>query len=312
MKIKHLLIGASILFGSALLAQNEYTPDYAQFLLEFEKGVNEKTMTKDWKKRKSSWEAEIQSAKSLDQLTSLFSEFTTHLNPKVVNVETLPKVTINEELYYSGQSIVSFANAFPKEQLNPDFKLNDFNTSVKAKITDIKAIETQKAKDLEQKLIQTNFSDFETVFNEVFQDSKKGSFFNTIDKKTGNTCTVKTKMKAAEEANITIDEENIYSYNTTVKVGSSIDLARDMLNSLMKKIENNLPGGYVMHEWMEDIYVDRVRFEYEFDHEEFRISAKQPTTYIAIVQKGEDYYIKWGVNEPVFKDWSKTNKDWNR
>ncbi|MFP5470717.1 MAG: hypothetical protein ACLGGV_03910 [Bacteroidia bacterium] len=299
--------------ASSLLvfSQNQYTPDYAQFLLEFEQGVSEKAMSKDWKKRKSAWETEVTNAKDLQQLNTLFSEFTSNLNPKVVNAQTLPKVELNEEYYYNGQAIASFANAFPKEQLNASFNLNEFNTSVKAKTSDIKEIEAKKAKDLEAKTVQTSFSDFQSTFNEVFIDSKKQSFFNTIEKKTGNNVySVKTKMKAAGETFIDVSDENIYAYHSVVKVGSDIDLARDILNTLMRSIEKNLPGGYVMREWVEETYIDRVRFEYEFDHEEFRISAKQPTCYIAIIQKESDYYITWGVTEPVFKDWSKTNKDW--
>lgn len=313
MKIKHLLIGVSLVISGLSFSQNEYTPDYAQFILEFEQNVNEKSMSKDWKKRKSTWETEVQGANSLEDLNKLFEEFTTNLNPKVVEASKLPKVKLNGEYYYNGQSLVSFANAFPKDQLKEDFKLEEFNTSVKAKTSDIKEIEAKKDKEREQNLIKTNFSDFEKVFTEVWEDSKKGSFINTIDRKSGTTCSVRNKMKAADESNILISDENIYAYHTTVIVGKDLDLARDMLNNLMKKIESDLlPGGYGMHEWMEDIYVDRVRFEYEFEHEEFRVSAKQPTCYIAIVQKDDNYYIKWGITEPVFKDWGKSNKDWNK
>lgn len=298
----------SSLFG---FSQNQYTPDYAQFLLEFEQGVSDKAMSKDWKKRKSTWKTEISSAESLEQLNTLFSEFTSNLNSKVINIQTLPKVELNNEYYYNGQAISSFANAFPKEHLNESFDVNEFNTSVKAKTNDIKAIEAKKAKEMESKLVESSFSDFQPMFNEIFIDSKKGSFFNTLDKKMADRkYSVKKKMNAADEAYILISDEDIFSYHTTVKVGSDIDLARDVLNTLMQKIENNLPGGYVMREWIEEIYVDRVRFEYEFDHEEFRISAKQPTCYIAIVEKESNYYIMWGVTEPVFKDWSQTNKDW--
>ncbi len=310
MKLKLFFVS---LFVSLFLnsnAQNEYTQDYAQFLLEIEQNMNDKAMTKDWKKRKSTWETEISSATTLEQLNSLFEEFTSNLNPKVINQQTLPKVVLNNEYYYNGQSIIKFASVLPKEQMNPEFDEKEFNTTVRAKSDDIKAIELKKSKEQEQAIVKSNFSDFESVFNDVFQDSKKGSFFNTIEKKSDNGYSVKTKMKASEETTISVSDENIYSYSSIVKIGSDLDLARDVLNKLMKSMENSLPGGYVLREWIEETYVDRTRFEYEFDHEEFRISAKQPTSNIAIIQKEGNYYIKWGVTEPVFKDWSKTNKDW--
>jgi hypothetical protein len=310
MKTKHLLLALAISISSLAFSQNEYTQDYAQFLLDIEQNVSDKAMIKDWKKRKSSWENELQAATSLEQVNTLFEEFTNNLNPKLINIKTLPKVELNNEYYYNGQTIIKFVSVFPKEHLNANFNEKDFNTSVRAKSDDIKAIETKKAKELEQKVVKTNFSDFEQVFQEVFQDSKKGSFFNTIDKKSGNRCTVKIQMKASEDSFIIISDENIYSYYNTIKVGSDLDLAHDILNKLMQTMEKNIPGGYVLREWIEDTYVDRIRYEYEFDHEEFRISAKQPTANIAIIEKDGNYYIKWGVTEPVFKDWSKTNKDW--
>jgi hypothetical protein len=311
MKLKHLLLGLAISVGSLAFSQNEYVADYAQFLLEIEQNTSDKAMLKDWKKRKSAWENDLNSATSYEQLNTLMQEYTENLNPKLINLKTLPKLAITNEYYYNGQAIVSFVTVFPKEYLKSDFKVNDFTTSVKAKSADIKAIETEKAKKLEQKLVQANFADFDQVFTQIFQDSKKASFFNTAEKKIADGMySVNNKMKASEETYIVVDEENIFSYHSFVKIGSDIELAHDVLSTMMKRMENNLPGGYALKEWIEETYTDRTRYEYEFEAEEFRISAKQPTSHIGIVQRGNDYYLRWGVTEPVFKDWSKTNKDW--
>ncbi len=307
MKLKFTLLSVAFGMLATLNAQESHVKEYANYLVEIEQSINPKAMNKTWKKRQSSWEEEVQTVSSTDELNKLAEEFTSNLSSKMIPVESMPKLNHSGDYEAYGKSLVNFASALPQDATT--INKPDFRTNVIAAGNDFKMAEMKvKANKLKAEIKP----DFVNVFQIVFEDAKKGSFSKVADAKIDETTfSVRKKMNLATKAKITIDEEKIYTYQTDVELTDDLQTAKSILKDMIAAILSNTPDEYIESEWIDEAYVDRTIYQYEFEAEIFSVTAKKPTVAIGLVKKGLLYYVVWSVTEPVFKDWKQSNKDWN-
>lgn len=307
MRLKITLIAAFVALVSFSKAQENYVKEYASFLVEIEKSIDKKAFSKAWKKRQSAWEQETLTVNSKEELNKLSDELTSNLSPKVIPSGSMPKLKFTGDYEAYGKSLSKFAAALPQETTS--INAADFKTTVLAVGQEFKQKEMQaRAK----KLMAQIKSDFTATFKAVFEDSRKGSFAKIADQKQDGGYSVNTKMKLAESAKITIDEEKIYTYTTDIKLTDDLEAARKVLKQMQVIIKANVEAEYGVGEWLDEAYVDRTVYDYEFKNEIFSVTAKKPSMAIGILNKKDGiYYIRWSVTEPVFKDWKRTNADWN-
>lgn len=288
-------------------AQNDnHIKEYAAFLVEIEQSIDKKAMDKNWKKRQDDWRQEVLTVESPEKLNTLAEEFKSNFSSKVVSPSALPSLKFTGDYEAYGKDLSRFAGALPREASNLD--VASYKTTVLAVGQEFKQKEmAARAKQLKMQVKP----DFTKVFKQVFEDSKQGSFAKIADDKKGDGYTVNVKMNLAESAEITIDEEKIYTYTTDVKLTDDLAAAKEILKDMQAIIKANVPSEYGVGEWIDEEYVDRTVYDYEFKNEIFSVTAKKPSIAIGLIKKGDVYYIRWSVTEPVFKDWARTNRDWN-
>lgn len=288
-------------------AQDSHVKEYASFLVDIEKSIDSKAMLKAWKKRKSDWEEETGVVSTSDELNVLSEEFIANLSPKVVPAGSMPKLRLSADYENYGKDLSRFVLALPQDVST--LNATDFRTNVLAVGQQFKQEEmAANARKIKAEIKP----DFTSVFKLVFEDAKKGSFAQIADSKIDeSTYSVRNKMKLSDKSSVTIDEEKIYTYSTDVPLTDDLETAKSVMKDLIAIIKSNTPKEYIEGEWLDETYVDRTIYQYEFEAENFSVTAKKPTVAIGLVKKGMLYYVVWSVTEPVFKDWKATNRDWN-
>lgn len=292
------------LFCSFLYSQNDKMVNtYANFLLEIEKSISVKGMTKAWKKRKSDWENGITAIKNGDVLNEMSSEFKNN----ILENSDLPDLKWNGDYNQYGSYLIKFSSTLSKEI--SDINVEDFISRIEAEGL---KIEEQITAELIKELKISLEYEFATMFKNVLNDSKSGSFANIITNKIGDRkFGVNTKLTNSVITEINVDEEEIFTYKSKVKLSNDLASSKGLLSFMQDVVKKEL-AGYKEDAWTEDEYVNRTNYQYEFEAEKFSITAKKPTVAIGMIQKSNIYYIVWSVTEPVFKDWSKSNRDWNK
>lgn len=307
MNLKLVVVTVFSVFILGAKAQDNHVQEYASFLVDIEKSMDKKAMSKTWKKRKSAWEQEILSVSTIDELNKLSDEFASSLSPKMVPSGSVPKLKFSNDYQAYGKDLSKFAGALPEEA--SDINSNDFRTTVLAVGQEFKDKEMQAQARKVKSQIK---SDFTPVFKAVFEDSKRGSFAKIAGEKINDQSYTSTvKMELADDAKINIDEEKIYTYKTEVKLTNDLAIAKSVIKDMVATIKANTPTEYIESEWLDETYVDRTIYQYEFEAEIFSVTAKKPTVAIGLVKKSDIYYVVWSVTEPVFKNWKVSNRDWN-
>ena len=159
MNLKITLIAAFVTLISFAKAQDYHIKEYASFLVDIEKSIDKKAMSKDWKKRKSSWEEEVLTVDSQDELNKLSEEFVSNLSSKVIPSGSMPKLKFTGDYEAYGKSLSKFAGALPQEALNIDAA--DFKTTVLAVGQEFK----QKEMEAQARKVKAQIkSDFTPIF----------------------------------------------------------------------------------------------------------------------------------------------------
>lgn len=307
MRLKITLITAFVALFSFAKAQESHVKEYANFLVDIEKSIDKKAMSKAWKKRQAEWEEETVSVSSQEELNKLSDELMSNFSPKMIPSGSVPKLKFTGDYQQYGKDLSRFAMALPQDVST--LNKSDFKTTVLAVGDEFKQKELEARAN---KLKAEVKPDFTNVFQLVFEDSKKGSFSKIADSKIDEAMySVRKKMNLSTKAQILIDEEKIFTYKTEVELTEDLNTAKAILKDMIAIINAQTPSEYVESEWIDESYVDRTIYQYELEAEIFSVTAKKPTVAIGLVKKGLLYYVVWSVTEPVFKDWKQTNRDWN-
>lgn len=271
MNYKLVLFAVFLSVSSFVTAQESHIKEYASFLVDIEQSIDKKAMNKSWKKRQSIWEEETLTVSSPLGLNSLSDEFISNLSTKVINEGSMPMLNFSSDYVAYGKSLIQFVSVLPPEITTINAK--DFRTTVLAIGQDFKSEEmAARARELKTQVK----SDFTPVFQIVFEDAKQGSFSKVAGSKIDEaTYDVNKKMKLSGETKITIDEEKIYTYRTEVELTEDLESAKAILKNMIAMIKSMTPSGYIEGEWLDEAYVDRTIYQYEFEAEIFSVTAKK-------------------------------------
>lgn len=271
---------------------------YGGYLLELEQNISSKAFLKVWKNDKKTWEAECKSATTVKELTELTQRLAT---VSYVYRQVRPMLVTEESLYAQSGAILMLKNILTEdllkwsEQDQAAWKNNveSFKSSLEAK-EKVRLAEQRKVKVAEIML------DFKEKFNLILEDSKKGSFANTIDgEKSGSEIKVKVFFTQGENARVNVDGDNIYTYSVEFSVNTDEELAKETYKEMLAVINENVPSGYEETTKYDGKYYKSQASYFEFKAEKFALTAKQPSVLLGLVKDFSS--IELQIQEPVFK-----------
>ena len=273
--------------------------DYAGILEELESNVSNKEFVKVWKKQKKTWESNCNSATTVKQVSELTVEFIS----KVYEVKMLKAMIVTTEKL-SDQSL-ALSNVYDILKDTDLVKWSDsdrqtFRTKLDGLIAKIG--DQQKKQDARERalLIKSVMEDFDSVFQAILKDSKKGSFANTIEgSKDGSAFGVKVKFKAGKGQQVFVNGDNIYEFQVEFNTNNDALLASALQESMIKVIQERVPEGFAKSNKYDKAYVKNEGYRFEFKAEKFAFTAKQPSVLIGAKKDGSSVVLK--ITEPVFK-----------
>ncbi len=299
--MRKLLLIAFTLLGVIGNAQSG-AKEYAGLLLEFEQNISSKDFAKAWKKDKKDWESKCSSASTEKDVAAL----TAQLANKVYEVKMVKmKVVATGGLADQCQNLLQLHK-------NAGAYLDGWNagkqTTWKGKLEGILEFERKKAEkeaDLARvKKVGDMMQGFEATFKAIFEDSKKGSFANTVDgskKEQGGKTVIEVKQKFAAGSNqiITVDGDNIYQFEVMFDTEGDEVLSAQLLAKMLSIIESNVPEGYKKKIMYGGDFVKAQKYNFEFESEKFADTAKKPSATIGSLKGGKG--VQLIISEPVFK-----------
>ncbi len=273
--------------------------EYAGMLQELESKVSNKEFVKVWKKQKKTWESNCKNATTVKQVSELTVEFIS----KVYEVKMLKAMIVTaEKLSDQSMALSNVYNILKDTDLDKwsDNEKQTFRTKLDGLIAKIG--EQQKKQDASERvlLIKSVMEDFDSVFQAILNDSKKGSFANTIDgAKQGSVFGVKVKFKAGKGQQIFVDGDNIYEFQVEFNTNNDALLASALQESMLKVIQERVPEGFAKSNKYDKSFVKNEGYRFEFKAEKFAYTAKQPSVLIGAKKDGSSVVLK--ITEPVFK-----------
>ena len=218
--------------------------EYAGMLQELESNVSNKEFVKVWKKQKKTWESNCKDATTVKQVSELTVEFIS----KVYEVKMLKAMIVTtEKLSDQSMALSNVYNILKDTDLDKwsDNEKQTFRTKLDGLIAKIG--EQQKKQDASERalLIKSVMEDFDSVFQAILNDSKKGSFANTIEgAKQGSAFGVKVKFKAGKGQQVFVDGDNIYEFQVEFNTNNDALLASALQESMIKVIQERVPEGF--------------------------------------------------------------------
>jgi len=273
--------------------------EYAGMLEELESNVSNKEFIKVWKKQKKTWESNCKDATTVKQVSKLTVEFIS----KVYEVKMLKAMIVTtEKLSDQSMALSNVYNILKDTDLDKwsDNEKQTFSTKLDGLIAKIG--EQQRKQDARERalLIKSVMEDFDSVFQAILMDSKKGSFANTIEgDKDGNAFGVKVKFKAGKGQQVFVDGDNIYEFQVEFNTNNDALLASALQESMIKVIQERVPEGFAKSNKYDKAYVKNEGYRFEFKAEKFAFTAKQPSVLIGAKKDGSSVVLK--ITEPVFK-----------
>lgn len=277
----------------------ELIQEYAGMLQELESNVSNKEFIKAWKKQKKTWESNCKNAATVKQVSELTVEFIS----KVYEVKMLKAMIVTtEKLSDQSAALSNVYNILKDTDLVKwtDNNKQTFRTKLDGLIAKINT--QQEKQDARQRalLIKSVMEDFDSVFQSILKDSKKGSFANTIEgDKVENAFSVKVKFKAGKEQKVAVDADNIYEFQVEFSTNNDPFLANALQESMIRVITERVPEGFAKSIKYDKVYVKNEAYRFEFKAEKFVFTAKQSSVLIGAKKDGSSVVLK--ITEPVFK-----------
>lgn len=297
--MKNLLLVLTVTLFSFGGNAQELIKEYSAVLLELEQGVSSKEFSKAWKKQKGDWEKGCNNATTVKDVSSLAVEFIS----KVYEVKMLKAMIITTDNLQD--QCIALSNVYNILKPNDlakwdDVKHKSWNNELNSLTEKVKTAQQKEDAKNRAEYIKTAMADFKTVFVAVLEDSKKGSFANTLEgSKANNEFKVKVKFKAGENHKIVVDGDNIYEYEVEFNTKGDVLLATGLQEAMLKVIEGNVPEGFAKSAKYDKSFVKNEGYRFEFKAEKFALTAKQSSVLIGAKKDGSAVVLK--ITEPVFK-----------
>jgi hypothetical protein len=273
--------------------------EYAGMLQELESNVSNKEFIKAWKNQKKTWDSNCENATTVKQVSELTVEFIS----KVYEVKMLKAMlVVTEKLSDQIMALSNVYNILKETDLDKwsDNDKKAFRTKLDVLIAKIS--EHQKKQDARDRalLIKSVMEDFDSVFQAILNDSKKGSFANTVEgEKKESAFAVKVKFIAGKGQQVVVDEDDIFEFQVEFTTNNDHLLASALQESMIKVIQERVPEGFSKSITYDKAYVKNEAYRFEFKAEKFAFTAKQPSVLIGAKKDGSSVVLK--ITEPVFK-----------
>lgn len=279
-----------------------------QNMLELEQQVFEKTFSKKWEKTtKKNWELKCNGAKSVEELNVLFNQFS-DLFAQVTDFSmgnSDAKSEVELAHYLLKVKSVIKKEYLPKWTENAQKEWSErLNKIIEA---DKLAIEKQKQKEEGERqvkrlmILNSVTKDFETNFKTVFEDSKKNNFKTVrsgVAEGVKKTSTSTVLFNGASKPIIELDHQNSLAYSVVFETQNDLQLAEKIVEELAKIIANSLPTEYKKTNSLDELFVKKNKFVFEFTGAKFSDTAKNPTITIGILENTKN--VVFIITEPVF------------
>jgi hypothetical protein len=279
-----------------------------QNLLEFQQQVYQKDFSKKWvKTTQKNWEAKCSSANSIEELNTLFNQFS-DLFAQVTDFSmgnSDAKTEVELAQYLLKVKSVIKKEYLPKwsETAQKDWT-DRLNKMIEA---DKIAAEKQKQKEEGERqvkrlmILSAVTKDFESNFKVVFEDSKKNNFktirSGTIEgSKKSSTSSV--LFNSASKPVIELDENNSLIYSVTFDTKNDLQLAEKIVEEFSKLVLLNVPSEFKKTNSIDDQFVNKNKFLFEYTGAKFSDTAKNPTITIGIDNTTKNVVLI--ITEPVF------------
>lgn len=274
---------------------------YKDLLLSVEQNVNYKPFKKLWKKEQTAWEEKVNNAKSVKELTESTASFAN----KVFIAKQVKMASIStENLKEQTIGLKNVVNLLKEDGLNGWSGLDEWFKKADDFIAAEQAKEDEQKQMQRFQFISAALKDFEKNFPKIFEDSKKGSFANSIEGKVlvkdgQKIYRVKQEFSKGRDEIITIDEDNIYTYHVVFDANNDEEIAQKIFEEFVAYLESNLPQGYAKTNMFDGKYVNKNRYVFEFKGESFSATAKRPSVSIGRLKDVPTVMVE--IEEPVFK-----------
>ncbi len=301
-----LCVALGVLLSSAAYGGNE--AKYAELTLEMTGMVNVKMMEKDWKKRKSAWEAEAKKAKDVKAMSKLLMEFESLLNSKTIGVDWAKRRKgwageMKGVSAYSayGDHLIELANAINVEAMGDAWAGRKDGW-----ISDIKKL--NKAVALSSEAVKVDAAAFKTTFDKIWAEAKPGfaalkvgDAINQGDMQMWKTNTLLPQAAGAGIVMIKEEDSDNNRYVANYDAGKYEQNAKKLVEDLVKIMDGMMPEGFARSTTYTGGYMNGTGHIYEFQAEKFVEVGRRPSILIGARKNGEQYVVEFMVTEPVFK-----------
>jgi hypothetical protein len=277
-------------------------------LLEMEQQIFHKSFSKKWNKtKKVTWEKNLSQANTVNELNTLFNEYSDLLaqsiqvslgNCDATNEIEMAHYLIKVYPYIKNDLTPKWSESARKEWVN---RLEQLIAAEELKIKKQKEKEEKERQMKRLALLSSIIKGFDTNFKLVFEDSKKNSF-KTIragapegDKKRSA-----STVNFAQGSNqfIEMSSEGALQFSVRFESDNDEQLAQKIVEEMIVEMLKALPAEYKKVNRMDNNYLGNNKFILEFSGAKFSDTAKNPTVIIGVFKTGNVVTLE--ILEPIF------------
>jgi hypothetical protein len=277
-------------------------------LLEIEQQIFHKSFSKKWiKTKKVNWEKSLAQAKTVDELNTLFNEFSDLLAQSIQ--VSLGNSDATNELEMARYLVKVYP--YIKTDLTPKWTESARKEWVGRldKLIEAEELKIQKQKDKEEKerqmkrlgLLSATIKGFDANFKLIFEDSKKNNFKNIRQgAPEGAEKRSPSKVNFSNGVNqvIELSSEGALQFSVRFESDNDQQLAEKIMDEMIAEMLKNMPAEYKKVNRMDDKYVGNNKYVLEFVGAKFSDTAKNPTVIIGILKANNVLTLE--ILEPIF------------
>jgi hypothetical protein len=277
-------------------------------LLEMEQQIFHKSFSKKWNKtKKVTWEKNLSQANTVNELNTLFNEYSDLLaqsiqvslgNCDATNEIEMAHYLIKVYPYIKTDLTPKWSESARKEWLN---RLEQLIAAEELKIKKQKEKEEKERQMKRLGLLSATIKGFDSNFKLVYEDSKKNSFKNIrqgVPEGAEKRSPSKVNFSNGINQVVEISSEGAMQFCVHFDSENDQQLAEKMMEEMIMEMLKLLPNEFKKVNRMDENYVGNNKFVLEFSGVKFSDTAKHPTIIIGILKN--DNRVTLEILEPIF------------
>lgn len=287
----------------------DYTSTYNNYVLEFEKHMFPKMMSKEWKKRGAGWRTEVGKSKDVASLAKLTIEFESMISDKAkmdawtkrntgwkgdlkgaANYAQLGDLLIEMEEGIKNESKIE-AWTEKREEWIGKITISGKESMMAVEAVIIDEAELSAAFDKAWGATANSFKDMKTGDGKVVDGL--GTLFG---------CNAKfPQAKSTSVVQVIEDDSDNFRVMVIYDAGQYKENAQKMFDELAAILGNLIPSDYPRKDNYIPGYVDQKVYLWDFASDNFADVAKKPSVTIGMRESNGKYAVELLIMEPVFK-----------